>query len=162
MTYAYCRRWNMVLGSPIEPLDETQARQQYERVGSVTIQLLDPRGETICACEIATKGDSAKVLFLDELFRIATAYIFTKISDKLFLQRAVSYGYANDTFKTIFDSDLIIIYKFDPHSTTVNVEERNKLDGTVRRSKRDGYDPNENWEDIPSFGQWESLMRKER
>ena len=164
--FTYARRWNGLTHNEIDPISETVARDLFAGGEEffIAVQRKADTGAPIAFLEIGGNPVVANACRLDETERIDEAYSFQYVAEQglLFLSRVTSYGYGTDEYVPRSRSDLSYTYYFKPHSDVVVIEEYREATGDLERSERHGVDLTHNWEPLPSFGDWEGLLRFER
>ena len=162
MVMNYSCRWNFMLDQPMDPLTDEEALKQYKELGTITFCQRNAKGKTALVCEISPKIDPVKVWFFDELVRVTNCYVFSRYDEKLFLGQTATYSYKGNQRVSVSDADKVMIYYFKPDSDVVTMLENIEGAASKVKSERHGVDVSGNWEKIPEFGQWESLIRFER
>jgi len=154
MTNYYCRKWFRAKKQPIEVWDEKQARVAHEngKPYTVLVESVDKPAATIVMTD-----DYAGVGFLDTRLREYMVYQFQLVtSGKLFLSMAIHREFFGETDEVklgtsyIFKEDGSVIIReehFNPKSMTRNTSTA---------------DVSSHYESFPTFGDYESLLIKDR
>lgn len=161
MIWTYCETWNNLTEEPMNPLtaEDAYARhvsgQLYNAVASSPGQ---PSPELRVGIRLET--GYAAVTFMDEYGRDTLSYTFTLLNGWLFLETANTYGYGDSEERGGYaDADYTESYDFTPNGV---MEQTIESDGDESRESRNGIDVTSNWEPIPEFGAYDSLIRRER
>jgi hypothetical protein len=112
-------------------------------------------------CLLTSVRDFRRVQFFDEFSREYLSYDFRSpedYSDKLFLETALYREYEKDKDKQISATNFI--FKIDGNLSMIEYD-------TIKRTQNNlidikTIDVSSNWEEYPKFGQYESIIRKER
>ncbi len=153
MELTYCYEWNQVLSEPIRPFGEVEARRRHD-AGELYTAISWVDGRPDAYVEVRFETAYVGCTFFDEQLRFVLMYSFDRISvDRMFLVEA---------------RDL----NPDDHSKHVITEF--EVDGTMTRklasndfvevadTPLDGEELEALYEPVPHFGQYESLLRRER
>lgn len=161
MRITYCRRWNEILGKPIQPLTEAQARQRDRAKQWYTVVLGDIANPD-CYLEVAWENDHVGVWFLDDHGRQVLHYSFRRVDEnRMFLRSITRWEYPEGAPRGLDEATFIEEFTYEQ-------------DGTVRREVDDAR-ANEisaehysdvpldiNWEPVPKFGDYRSVTRLDR
>jgi hypothetical protein len=152
----YCKSWFRMKKVAIELLTETDAGLRHSSGESYTV-LIGSESKPSCFVEVLLGKGMVGVGFLDDRCREYLTYQFQCVStDRLFLSMATHREFCGDEERIlggtsyIFSEsgDLIIRReKFNPHS----LEEA-----------KSSFDPSGNYEDVPDFGCYSSLIKADR
>jgi hypothetical protein len=166
--FQYGRKWNFLTNSMIKPVDPAKAAQTLASQGFVTAKTQDAASERHVILEIRRQlGEGAGeqrfgVFFLDRLGRPAFIYRFAPVGHKLFLNVIREYVYPNDQAEAMAGASVTIAGYFEPDSDVITVVESHHDEQREEKYNQMNPDPGKNWEPMPSFGDWESLIRFER
>lgn len=154
MEIAYCEKWWLSRRKPISLMSSQSARRRHDS-RKPYVALLGGADRPEYVVDIADVWVS--VDFLDDHLRKYLSYSFKEMQPgRLFLKGAYSWQYEGDS-----DSESSTrILNFEEDGRTV-VAEQNAATGDVREYELTGS-VDENWETYPSFGEYSSLLRKER
>jgi len=161
MKWTYCEQWNRLTEAPMRPLTPEQARARHE---SGELYTAVPASEGGSApelrVELRLETGYASVVFMDEYARDELNYQFTLIDGSLFLKTARLYRYgASQERGGYADVESMETYRM----TTDGVIQRTVEEGGVGTTEsRYGIDVSKNWEPVPEFGEYASLIRRDR
>lgn len=161
MIWTYCEKWNSLKESPMGPLAPGAARARHGS-GQLYNAIGYPQGSSLPALRVGLRLETgyAAVTFMDEYGRDTLAYVFTLINGSLFLEAATTYSYGNSTERGGYaDAVYMETYEMTPDGIMHQAIESN---GQETRESRQGIDMASNWEPIPQFGDYNSLIRRER
>ncbi|MCT7353740.1 hypothetical protein N4P33_16415 [Streptomyces sp. 15-116A] len=143
------------------PLTPEQARNRHSS-GELYTAVASPREGTAPELRVEMRLETgyASVVFMDEYGRDTLDYTFTLISGALFLETVRSYSYGHSQERGGYaDTDRTETYEF----TTNGVVQRTvEVDGQESTESRHDIDVSTNWEPVPDFGAYSSLIRRER
>ena len=91
MAWNYCDRWNVMLGKPIDPLTEDEARSRHEQGTLYTAYSLRDDGTIVTAVEVRLENGYVGVLDFDQYQRLWWHRSLTRIGDRMFLEDAASF-----------------------------------------------------------------------
>lgn len=161
MIWSYCEQWNNLTETPMIPLTPEQARNRHSS-GELYTAVASPREGTAPELRVEMRLETgyASVVFMDEYGRDTLDYTFTLISGALFLETVRSYSYGHSQERGGYaDTDRTETYEF----TTNGVVQRTvEVDGQESTESRHDIDVSTNWEPVPDFGAYSSLIRRER
>lgn len=150
----YCERWNDVLEQPFEPMSEAEAHRRHDSGGLYSAVLGDP-GAPVAMVEVRLETGHVAVAFFDSRGRNASSYTYRESEGRLFFN---SFSARQWDRKGSMRAAEGMYFKQDGH---VYVE---KTD--LRRNRKETYeqwaDVGDNWEDIPAFGDYAGVLRRER
>ena len=156
----YCELWSDRLRTPVGPLSEGAARQldsRGQRYGFVTG---DPSAPDLEVTVHWAKSCLA-VSFLDDARRNHVRYVFTLIDERrLFLANVIAWAYPAGT-QYEFEATRIESVLCKPHGYLRRKVE-DKYSKTIEISEYSSVPMNSNWEPVPWFGAWRSVIRYER
>lgn len=153
MELTYCDRWNKLMTEPMSAFDEVEARRRHEAGELYTaISWVDDRPDAFVEVRFETAYVGCK--FLDEQLRIVLTYRFDRLSvDRMFL---VETRYYNPDDRSQHET-----MRFD-----VDGSMKRKLASTefleVADTPLAGDELAILYEPVPQFGQYESVLRRER
>jgi hypothetical protein len=157
----YCRRWNFDYDQPIESLTEEDAKLRDDSGELYTVVIGDPTAPEQ-VIEVAWKNKHIGVIFFDALKRRSLSYAFTRISDdKMFLDDITTWTFADDTAKAVNETARTDHARYSQDGT-VKYEARDRAANEIRRTEISGVNLDINWEPVPVFGRWESIIRRNR
>jgi hypothetical protein len=161
MNWTYCEQWNNLTETPMTPLTPEQAQARHAS-GALYTAVASPAEQSapILRVEMRLETGYASVIFMDEYGRDTLDYTFTLINGSFFLETATSYSYGDSQERGGYaDADRTETYEF----TTGGVIQRTvEEEGTESHESRQGADVSSNWEPVPDFGAYASLIRRER
>lgn len=152
MNLVFCKEWNNIRKKPHHVIPLEEARMKDENGEAYVVAMYD---EDRLFRVLSFDKNSCTVRFYNgEQDGLYLMYGFVLKNDKLFLNAAYHYSYLDGKIieHTLFSFDQdgkMIAEKMDYR--TGEVEER---EGIV--------DVSPNWEEIPTFGEYSSIIRKER
>lgn len=152
----YCKSWFRINKISIEPCDEAAARAKHESGASYTV-LIGSATKPTCFLELIIDKGMVGVGFLDEHLREYMTYQFQRVEDgRLFLSMVTHRDFVDGGDKVkegttyFFDQggELVIRRQaFSPHSIEKAVS---------------SFDPVNNYEAFPEFGEYLELIKVER
>lgn len=189
MTYLiYGVLWNNALSMMQDPMSVDDAKARYEHGLEVGIASgleelaaeppddLDFEGEQPAEWWLYTELSRSTRSSLQPDVAIVEFYDFwgTKVADhtfhrqddgRLFLTEAAEYDYATSTgFVEDNEWTAMTVHHFQPDGTSKVVERRTASDGSTeeRSTEHRGGDFRTHWEDVPAWGDWASITRRDR
>ncbi|MCL8015118.1 hypothetical protein [Streptomyces sp. AS02] len=161
MIWTYCEQWNNLTEKPMTPLTPEQAEARHAS-GELYTAVSSPAEQSTPTLRVEMRLETgyASVIFMDESGRDTLDYTFTLINGSLFLETATSRSYGNSQERGGYaDADRTETYEF----TTDGVMQRAiEEEGGESKESRHGVDVSSNWEPVPAFGAYASLIRRER
>lgn len=151
---SYYERWHRHAREPIGPLD-VEAARALDAKQEPYVVVVNESGKPSCFIEV-TAGDFYGVSFLDEGLREYLAYTFEEIGGRLFLKEAVHREFEGDSGTPARGS----VYRYTPDGLASMDEGEAPFRKATVKEKR--VDVSRNWEDVPRFGEYAPLLRKER
>ncbi|WP_344014174.1 hypothetical protein [Streptomyces thermospinosisporus] len=145
----------------MKPLTPEQARARHESGKLYTAVPASKDGSAPeLRVEVRLETGYASVIFMDEYGRDVLNYQFTLIDGSLFLETVRLYRYgASQERGGYADVESMETCRF----TTDGVVQRTVEEGREGTSEsRDGIDVSSNWEPVPEFGEYASLIRRDR
>ncbi|WP_326661223.1 hypothetical protein [Streptomyces sp. NBC_00385] len=160
MNWTYSERWNKLTERPMTPMTERKARSRHSTGQLYTaVPASDTQGSPALRVEIRWETEYAGVIFMDHYGRDELRYSFSVINGRLFLDGVRRYEYGNSLVRGGYaNATYMESYDFTP-------------DGVAHRTVESGADSSResremdvtlNWERIPEFGEYDSLMRRDR
>jgi hypothetical protein len=155
MRLTYCNGWSYLRKRPGEILSEEQAKRAHEDGTLYSVLVGDPERPD-CLIHVRFEVGYVGVNFFDSELRVYLSYDFDKQpDDRMFLSAATTREFGGNSG----NPSLLAIYRFFPDSRVL-----------MRREYSDGHaedaksftDVSGNWEAMPSFGKYDSLIRVER
>lgn len=156
VTVTYCERWNNKQKQPIFPMSEDEARARHDAGQLYTVVLGDWSSPVLV--ELFLKDKYVGVRWLEQHGKDALRYAFRLQDDgRLFLSE-VAFNTVDDNGKVVESESTLI-----KPDGTVQVSLFNNVDRTVKAGEpTPGKDVAAMWEDVPAFGNYESIARRER
>ncbi len=151
---AFFEAWHRQAKEPVGPLSEEEARQR-DASGEPYVAVLVEAGRPSAFVEI-TGGEFYGVSFLDEDLREYLAYTFEVVDRRLFLSEAVHREFDGQSQDVVRGA----VHRFSPDGRA-SVEESGKPFPRATM-KEHRVDVSGNWEEMPRFGDYARLLRKER
>jgi hypothetical protein len=154
MKITYCDGWFRAKKCYTQLWDESRARQAYDKRELHVVLIGDPKHPE---CFVELMGDYVGVHYLDKYLREYRHHVFVeKEPGKLFMQEYLERQYDGKT-DTVVSGD-IIRYKPDGLTYLEEFDEiKHEKVSWKTWCKVDGC-----WEPYPQFGDYASLIRKER
>ncbi|MFE6172911.1 hypothetical protein [Streptomyces sp. NPDC056464] len=161
MIWTYCEQWNNLTETPMNPTTPEQAQARHTS-GELYTAVASPGEQSAPTLRVEMRLETgyASAIFIDEFGRDTLDYTFTLITGSFFLETAAAYGYGTSQARGWYaDADRTETYEF----TTDGVVQRAvEEEGGESKEIRHGVDVSSNWEPIPAFGAYASLIRRER
>jgi hypothetical protein len=155
VTASFCERWNNKQKEPILPLSEDEARARHDSGELYTVVLGDH--ETPTVVEVFLREGYVGVRWLEPHGKDAMRYAFRRIEDRLFLSEVAINSVNAEGTVVAAESTLI---KADG---TIEVSLFDNVNRTVKTAEpKSSKDVTAMWEDIPQFGDYASIIRRER
>ncbi len=158
---AFCRRWNTITATPIDPLTPAQAERMDRAKRWYTVVVGEPAAPR-CYVEVAWENEHVGVWFLDEGLRQSVHYSFTRLDETMmFLDAVILWCYPRRAGRSFDDASRIEAVEY----TTDGLVRRTTTN--VRRGKDEVEDVSDvplgsNWEPVPAFGDYRSVTRLDR
>lgn len=161
MIWTYCEQWNNLTETPMNSLTPEQAQTRHASGELYTaVASPDEHSAPTLRVEMRLETGYASVIFMDEHGRDSLDYTFTLINDSLFLETATSYDYGHSEERGGYaDAGQTESYEFTPEGIIRRTVE---VDGEESRESRHGIDVASNWEPVPNFGAYDTLIRRDR
>jgi len=154
MDITYCEKWWFSKKKPLKKMNSENAKRRHES-RKPYVAVLGYSNKPLFIIDVSDEWVS--IIFMDEYLRQYLRYDFRETqSGKLFLKTATYWLYEDDSDAEIFSK----IFSFN-ESGHIIVEERNLKSNEVKAFE-DTLNVDNNWEDYPFFGNYESLCKKER
>ncbi|MGY6023155.1 hypothetical protein [Streptomyces spinosirectus] len=142
--WTYCERWNKLTETPVNPMTPAQARARHAS-GELYAAIASP--------------DSHSVPTLRVQMRDSLDYTFTLLDESLFLESATSYDYGESKERGGYaDAERMETYEF---TTDGFIHRAVDVDGQESRESRQGVDVTGSWEQVPNFGAYDALTRRD-
>jgi hypothetical protein len=155
VTITYCERWNNKQKTPIFGMSEDEARARHSGGELYTAVLGDP--ETPTVVEVFLNEGYVGVRWLEPHGKDAMRYAFRRNEDRLFLSE-VAFNTVSAEGKVVEAESTLI-----KPDGTVEVSVFDNVNRTVKTAEpTSGNDVSAMWEDIPQFGDYASITRRER
>ncbi|MEU6130986.1 hypothetical protein ABZ805_17595 [Saccharopolyspora sp. NPDC047091] len=155
----YSERYSDLAGKPTGPLSEEQARERHASGEPYAVTLGDP-GSPDAVIDVAWKNDHLGVWFFDEKVRRTVHFSFQARESKLFLTTVMNWKYPDDA-RLRNQASVIERVSYNPDGIIQHeVIDKVAEEKTVRDIS--DVDVTMNWENIPSFGEWDSVSRFDR
>jgi hypothetical protein len=161
MIWTYCEQWNNLAETPMNPLTPEQAQARHVS-GELYTAVASPAEQSAPTLRVEMRLETgyASVIFMDEYGRDTLDYTFTLTNGSFFLETAISYTYGNSEERGGYaDADHTETYEFTIDGVIQRAVEE---EGSESKESRHGVDVSSNWEPIPAFGAYASLIRRER
>ncbi|MFJ2704467.1 hypothetical protein ACIO3R_14860 [Streptomyces sp. NPDC087428] len=160
MKWTYSERWNKLLERPITPLTDKKARARHSNGQLYTaVPPSDGKRSPDLRIEIHWETEYVGVIFMDPYGRDELRYTFSVINGLLFLDGARRYEYGDSEVRGGYaDSTYMESYDFTPDGVAHRTVESGDESSTQSRE----IDVTLNWEAIPQFGEYDSLVRRDR
>lgn len=161
MIWTYCEQWNNLAETPMTPLTPAQAQARHASGDLYTaVASLTEQSAPTLRVEMRLETGYASVVFMDEYGRDTLDYTFTLINGSFFLETATSHSYGNSQERGGYaDADRTETYEF---TTDGAIHRTVEEEGDESKEIRNGVDVSSNWESVPTFGAYTSLIRRER
>lgn len=159
--WTYCEEWNNLTEEPMDPLTPEQAHARHTSGDLYTAVLFaDGNPSPELRVEVLLETAFTAVIFMDKLGRDELRYSFTVMNGALFLKTVRAYDYGESQEQGGYaDAWRMESYDFTPDGIAVQVVE---VGDEVSSESRRNIDVTGNWEPIPQFGAYDSLIRRER
>jgi hypothetical protein len=152
----YARRWNLVLGKPLDPVSEQEARR-LDEAGDFYLVVFDGGYVQVNWAERALA-----VYFLDERTRPWLCYTFVRLDeDRMFMESVLRWEYPDETARAMTGATLTEELRYRQDGV-VEREVRDDVAREVRRQTITDVSVDINWEPVPRFGEWDSVVRQDR
>lgn len=155
----YSERYSDLAGKPAGPLSEDQARQRHASGEPYAVTLGDP-GSPDAVIDVAWKNNHLGVWFFDEEGRRTVHFSFHVREGKLFLAIAMNWKYP-EGFRLRNQASVIERVRYTPDGI-IQHETTDKVSGEKTVRDISDVDVATNWDNIPSFGEWDSVSRFDR
>ena len=160
MQVSYCELWSDRLRAPVGRLSEAAARRLDSRGQRYSFAIGDPSAPDV-AGTVHWKKSCLAVSFIDKAGRKQVRYVFTMIDEhRLFLANVIAWAYPEGA-RFEFEATRIESILCKPSGYTRRKVE-DKRSGTVGLAEYAGVPMDSNWEPVPRFGDWVSVIRYER
>jgi hypothetical protein len=157
MEYFYTKGWFRAHKRPLAMLTEQEAKLLHGK-GKVYTVLVDSIERPRCFIEINAKQSYFGVCFLDPQLNVNLEYLFGQPeAGKIFLQQVTSRKFL-PLDNSLSEAEITYFDKLGK----VTIQHTDMLSGKITEKVATGVDLQMNWEDIPEFGKYESITRKER
>lgn len=155
----YSERWSDLAGGPTGVISEEAARERDQSGEAYTITLGDPE-DPDRVLDVAWKNDHLGVWFFDDQVRRSVHFSFKVHGDKLFLATVMNWKYPEGA---VLRNEATTIERvaFTPEGVVTH-EITDKAAGEKTARDLADVDVTSNWEEIPAFGQWDSVTRFNR
>jgi hypothetical protein len=157
---SYCELWSDRLRAPVGQLSETAARLRDSRGQRYAFAVGNPSAPD-AEVTVHWQKSCLAVCFLDDAGRKQVRYVFTMIDEhRLFLANVIAWAYPEGA-RFEFEATRIESILCKPGGyTRRKVEDRSS--GTIGQAEYAGVPMYSNWEPVPRFGDWASVIRYER
>lgn len=164
----YMTGWGHIKGLPGQPIKESSARSCYEtgmgvRTKRFTAAVYDDEISATmprCYLEIQPMADFITVYFLNQPGSIDMIFSFNKKEGRLFLTEITDYEYPDEERRHGRDKCLKVISAHHGVDGIVKLTTNIRTSRTVTVEDYRDVDVSTHWDEIPEFGRWESLIRK--
>jgi hypothetical protein len=155
VTVSYCERWNNKQKKPIFPMSEDEARARHASGALYTAVLGDHETRTVV--EVFLKEGYVGVRWLEPHGKNEMRYAFRRTEDRLFLSEVAINTVSAEGKVVAAESTLI------KPAGTVEMSLFDNVNRTVKTAEPQvSKDVTAMWEDIPQFGDYASITRRER
>lgn len=158
--------WNQSLSEVREEISEAQARtileeKELDKVLAIVVWL-EHREIPFAQVEISASRRFHKVTFYDRFGSKEKVHNFDRENDRLFLATSLRYTYPPEE-KFYWQNEHIgfVELKYQTSGVVQRIDDV-KTNPTQRVTEYRDVDVQPNWEDIPEFGNWGSIMRRDR
>ena len=159
----YCFKWNARRNRPGVPLSEAEAQARDAAGDEYTAVLPQPGSSHPVLVSVVWKNDYVGVAFIDEYGRKYMQYSFYKKNEtSLFLTNVFIWTYPNNDPKLLFGDAVKqeeIQYREDGYVRRIVIDKAQAVKDIREYSD---VPVDDNWEPIPTFGDYRSIGRKER
>lgn len=157
----YCRRWNTITATPIEPLTPARA-QRRDRAKQWYAAVVGDVAAPRCFVEVAWENEHVGVWFLDDHLRQSAHYSFTRVDEKtLFLDTITVWHYPRGASRDFDDATTIESIEYTPEGLATRETTDVKTD-TLTTEQYSDVPLDLHWEPVPTFGDYRSLTRLDR
>jgi hypothetical protein len=156
----YCELWSDQTRAPIGEMGEGAARKLDSQGKRYSVVIGDPASPDT-EVTVHWQKSYLAVSFIDEQGRTHVQYVFTKVDEKrLFLSEVTIWTYP-DGARFKFEANRIenILIKPDGYSRK-RIDD--KSSNNIEVSESTDVPVDSNWEPVPVFGEWDSVIRYER
>lgn len=150
----YGERWHTKDRAPIHPLTAGQARARHE-AGELYTAILGT-GEQPVVVEVFLEDGYVGVRFIESHGRDGLFYAFRRQGDRLFLTEA-KVNTVDDDGKIVLSESTML-----KPDGTVELRRFDRRTGVRETSEPTTSDVSMCWEDIPAFGDYASISRRDR
>lgn len=150
----YGERWHTKDRAPIHPLTVEQARARHE-AGELYVAILG-EGEQPVVVEVFLEDGYVGIRFIESHGRDGLFYAFRRQGDRLFLTEA-KVNTVDDEGKVVLSESTML-----KPDGTVEVRRFDRRTGVRETSAATTSDVSMCWEDIPAFGDYASIARRDR
>ncbi len=150
----YCVGWNNVLNQPFQPMSEAEARRRHETGELYSALLGDPAAPQVLV-EVRLETGHMAVDFFDHHLRVPLTYTYREHDGRLFFD---SYSERWWDRKGALRSTVGYHFKPDGHAYVRNVDRVKNVEDTYEQ----WVTVDDNWEEIPAFGDYSGVLRIER
>lgn len=161
-TVTYCERWNPLLRKPIGLFSTEQAGARHD-AGELYSVVIGDLAKPEALIEVRLERDYVAVWFFAEASTLRVLkYTFKRVApDILFLSKIGTWEYPENADQDLRGAHTIdsIHYHVDG---IVRHESTDTVTGQTTTSEYTGVDTDINKEPVPTFGQWDSLARRDR
>jgi hypothetical protein len=156
----YCELWSGQLRAPVGQMSEEAARRLDSRGKPYNVVIGDPSAPD-AEIQVRWKNSYLSVSFIDDAGRAYAKYVFRKADEQqLFLSEVTVWTYPEGArLKSEAARIENILFKPDGYS-------RKRVDDSssdnIEISEYKDVSMDSNWEPVPRFGEWGSVIRYER
>jgi hypothetical protein len=155
MRYEYFDRWHRYHKEPLGPISLDDARRRHDNGESYCVVAWRDGGELVAFIEVAAQYYG--VNFLDAKAQTYLIYGFEDVAaDELFLKQAIFSEYSGAGERPIKEAS----YYFDQRGS-VTIEKTTASSGKAELAEFP-WDVSRSWVPRPTFGEYETLLQKER
>lgn len=160
MQVTYCELWSDQLRAPVGEKTEDAARKLDAQGKPYSVVIGDPSAPD-SQVQVHWKNSLLAVSFIDDAGRTNVKYVFKKMdAERLFLSEVSVWTYP-DGARFKFEASKIenVLFKPDGYSRK-RVDDKSSDD--IETAEYTDVPVDSNWEPVPKFGEWESVIRYER
>ncbi|MBX9388414.1 hypothetical protein ACFPZ0_09715 [Streptomonospora nanhaiensis] len=159
----YCLTWNFRRGRVGVPMSQEEAEARNESGEEYTAVVSVPGGGQPALVTVAWKNEYASTQFLDERGRRNVKYVFRKVDgSRMFLNSVLVWTYPNDNPKLTLNQASRIEETSFREDGYVKLVEIDKDKNEKITSEYTDVPVEANWEPVPDFGDYASMVRWER
>jgi hypothetical protein len=160
MAWSYCERWNKMLGKPIDPLTEEEARSRHDLGKLYVAYSRRDDGTVSTAVEVRLENGFVGIWNFDTYQRPAWRRVLMRHGDRMFMEDGYLYEYGDSTkLVTLNQAERFFHRHVDTDGTGYTVERR-KGSTTEERTEislKDDRTLDHYWTTAPAFGEYDEV-----